>query len=251
VAVEHLSALGFRAETVQNGAEAVVAVFAKEYAAVLMDCQMPIMDGYGATREIRRRETDGCRVPIIAVTAHALVGERDNVLAAGMDDYIPKPVNAAELERALLQWIGPSTRRTTAVNPAVAEPMQVPANDTLISVATLPDLEPNAALRPRLVELFLLYAPEQLVELLAQVRARDAERARAVAHKLKGGLYAVRGAPLADELETLRRELAAGAWDDVDVRLNQIEARLSALAMALQLAAANAQQQTRESTGSS
>ncbi|MEY4578756.1 MAG: hypothetical protein RL701_3459 [Pseudomonadota bacterium] len=241
VAVEHLNALGFYAETVQNGAEAVAAVFAKEYAAVLMDCQMPTMDGYTAAREIRRREPEGKRIPIIAVTAHALVGERENVLAAGMDDFLPKPVNALELERALLHWTGHVMRPDTPATPmdlAVAPTSSAPDQNLPLLTAHLADLDPQAELRPRLVELFLRQAPQQLDELLAQVRGRDAEQARALAHKLKGGLYAVSASPLADELEALRRELVASSWNDADARAERLEARFLTLREGLQQAAA-------------
>lgn len=102
----YLEELGFSSHVVTNGGEAVSAVASQEYALVLMDCQMPEMDGFSATRAIRQSEAGtGARIPIIAVTAHAMKGDRENCLAAGMDDYISKPIEPGELKSLLEKWL--------------------------------------------------------------------------------------------------------------------------------------------------
>jgi CheY-like chemotaxis protein len=97
--------LGYRADLVGTGTAAVVAHKARRYSAILMDCQMPEMDGYEATRLIRAQEGDSARIPIIALTAHAMKGDRENCLVAGMDDYLPKPLKVQDLASALARWI--------------------------------------------------------------------------------------------------------------------------------------------------
>ncbi len=100
-----LQDLGFAAHTVANGSEAVAAASRTRYALILMDCQMPVMDGYEATGFIRKAEAlSGTHTPIMALTAHATEGDRDKCIGAGMDDYISKPVSRAKLREVLERW---------------------------------------------------------------------------------------------------------------------------------------------------
>jgi signal transduction histidine kinase/DNA-binding response OmpR family regulator len=108
VAVRMLERIGLRADVAANGLEGVLMVAALPYDVVFMDCQMPEMDGFAATREIRAAEKAGQRVPIIAMTAEALTGAREQCLEAGMDDYISKPVKLEDLSTAIRKWIKPA-----------------------------------------------------------------------------------------------------------------------------------------------
>jgi signal transduction histidine kinase/CheY-like chemotaxis protein len=109
VAVRMLEKFGLRADVARNGQEVVRMLRILPYDAVFMDCQMPEMDGYEAAREIRRREKPGQHIAIIAMTAEALAGAREQCFSAGMDDYIAKPVMLQDLSRAIEKWLLPGT----------------------------------------------------------------------------------------------------------------------------------------------
>jgi CheY-like chemotaxis protein len=98
--------LGFETDVVNNGEEALAALERLAYTLVLMDCQMPRMDGYEATRELRRREPTGQHTPVIAMTANAFASDREACMGAGMDDFLAKPVNLRALAAILDRWSG-------------------------------------------------------------------------------------------------------------------------------------------------
>jgi CheY-like chemotaxis protein/HPt (histidine-containing phosphotransfer) domain-containing protein len=225
LAVEQLEGLGYRVDVAADGQQAVEKVKSCDYAAVLMDCQMPVMDGYTATRVIRDWEGTRRHTPIIALTAHALVGERDKVVAAGMDDYLAKPVRTQTLERVLQQVIE-STRLLRAASPDAAE---VPPSL----------LDPNVDRSPRLMELFIERVPETLRELDAAVHARHADDIRSKAHKLKGSCLALGAEAMAADAEALEHRAKAGEISDCDVRADRLRAQYTEVAAALraQLAA--------------
>ena len=106
VASRMIEKLGHPVDVVSNGSEVLVAMEQKEYSLVLMDCQMPVMDGFKATAEIRKREAGtSFHLPVIAMTAHAMKGDRERCINAGMDDYLTKPVNPEELAAVVQRWL--------------------------------------------------------------------------------------------------------------------------------------------------
>jgi CheY-like chemotaxis protein/HPt (histidine-containing phosphotransfer) domain-containing protein len=232
VAAGMLKKLGFRVDVAANGAEAVDALSRRHYGAVLMDCQMPVLDGYEATEEIRRREDSGTHVPIIAMTAGALDTDRDRCLAAGMDDYITKPVKAERLAEALAHWTGDPNR-------GVGEPSNAGA-----TVAVEPDLMTRWAELAEMVgaettvgyvRMFLEDATAQLAALREALKAEDFETISRLSHSLKGSaatLGAGRVASLCTSIGAAasrqdRTELSA-ALSLLDIELAGIPEALSA-----------------------
>ena len=139
IAVRLLQRLGLRADVVNNGREAVEALERVPYDVVLMDCQMPEMDGFEATVEIRTRENGKRRTPICALTANAMVGDRERCIAAGMDDYVSKPVALHDLRGALHRLIGYQPP-PELVKPAIPAPLsETPAPEAAERVAVSPE----------------------------------------------------------------------------------------------------------------
>jgi CheY-like chemotaxis protein len=125
VAARSLERCGCRVEVVGDGREALKALGARRYDAVLMDCQMPDMDGYQATAELRRRESGARRTPVIAMTAHAMDGDRKRCLDAGMDDYISKPMSFNSLSAVLARWIPAAPADAVSDAPRAPKPSAV------------------------------------------------------------------------------------------------------------------------------
>jgi CheY-like chemotaxis protein len=182
-----LEALGYATETAENGRQAVEAVARGSYDLVLMDCHMPEMDGFAATAEIRRREgVGGRRTPIVALTANALSGDAERCLAAGMDDYVAKPVTAERLAAVVAHWSAPSAAEPAgAMAPAPPEDTD-PVLDRSV-LATLQELKRGQSrLLPHLIRLYLQEAPAQLAALQEAVAQGDSGRVEDLAHGLKG-----------------------------------------------------------------
>ena len=181
-----LGRLGLAAQAVSDGAQAIQALQSKKYDLVLMDCQMPEVDGYEATRRIRNPATGALnpRVPIVAVTANAMPGDREKCLRCGMDDYLAKPIEPDALAQVLAKWLGRPNLKETGSPLKKAAPS---AGDNVFNRAgLLKRLAGNQGLAERLVKEFLDDTPSQLCILRKQLEDGDATGARRQAHKLKG-----------------------------------------------------------------
>ena len=206
VAVNILRRRGYRVDVVTHGAEAVDALRRETYAAVLMDCQMPVLDGYEATAEIRRLEGDARRTPIIAMTAHAMEGDRERCLEAGMDDYLSKPLHADNLDAVLRRWI-------TATRPTVMDRSVLKALARAVG---------DEAIVDEICDLFLSEAGPRLASMQDAAAAGDAEQLRICAHTLKGSaanVGAIMISSTAAEIETLA---VAGDLDAVELWLTRL-----------------------------
>ena len=179
VAAGMLENLGYRSESAVNGLLALEAVAETTYAAVLMDCQMPVMDGLTATQEIRRREAgSGGRMPIIALTANAMEANRERCLAAGMDDFLPKPFTQAQLAAVLGRWAPWRTRLGTSSALAAASALLRRRRAMDIAVIDTEVLRNIAALgRPALlgslIDLYLEHSRPLLETIESAIRGRE------------------------------------------------------------------------------
>ncbi|HEY3498594.1 MAG TPA: response regulator [Polyangiaceae bacterium] len=214
-----LGSLGYAFDLADNGAEALRALEQKDYSLVLMDCQMPELDGYEATRRLRRSERDANqpRTPIIAVTAHALADEREKVLQAGMDDFLTKPIQVAALRQTLGKWI-PRVRRFVAAAPAkeaAASAPATPAGGTTPAALApgtegSPLLDPSTPRSDRMWELFVQHSRDDIEFIEEAAAVGDAESLRLRAHRLKGSAYAFGARRLGDKSAEIEKLAIAG-----------------------------------------
>ncbi len=210
VCLEMLEELGLEVYIVSEGREALEVVAETSFALVLMDCQMPGMDGYQTTRAIRERERADEHLPIIACTAHALEEERQRVREAGMDGFLAKPLEPTALRRELSKWLSvrefadvvspPSVEATTPE--AVVEPDRPAVS--LAEPTDLEELDGNRAPSARVLSLFIEKAPGDLARLRQAADDGNASEVKALAHKLKGSAGSIGARRLAEVCNRLQ-----------------------------------------------
>ncbi len=217
VALGILESLGYPADVVGDGLAALSILSRNRYAAVLTDCNLPELDGYELTRLIRAPHTDVLEhaVPVIAMTAHALAGDREKCLMAGMDEYVSKPVNPRALEAVLdrLTGVDASTAVPKAAAPApevVAPKIQPVANSpTFDREEFLDRVMGNEDIAQRVADRFLTDMPAQLAALSCAMEGADAHSAHAIAHSIKGAaanVSAISLSRITAALETAARD---------------------------------------------
>jgi CheY-like chemotaxis protein len=225
VAIRILGKLGVRADTAANGLEALEAIERVPYDAVLMDVQMPEMDGFEATAELRRREAaSGRHTPVIAMTAHAMEGDRARCLAAGMDDYLTKPIRAQALAVVLLCW---SVGRSEA--PA-ADPTGEAAEDDDFDLQQFEEACSGDAVFGRaLVDEYLATVPELFRQAREAEAAADLPRLGAAAHSLAGGSSMLGARRLARTCQEVQHHAEEGDRAGAHRALTRAERDLEAL----------------------
>jgi two-component system sensor histidine kinase/response regulator len=205
VAVGMLESLGCVAHAAENGWLALEAMNNDAYDAVLMDCQMPVMDGLTATAELRRREQNsgGARVPIIALTANAMEGDRERCLAAGMDDFLSKPFSQQQLAALLKRWLALHVNPQSERREAPLLPLIDPG--VLRNIAALA----RPALLDSMIELYMQHSPPLITAIEEAAASGQVEALRVALHTFKSStanLGGMRLATLTKECEGLVRE---------------------------------------------
>ncbi len=233
VALYMLQKLALQAESAGNGREALEALAKSRYDLVLMDCQMPELDGFEATAAIRRREraAHAKRMPIIAMTANAMHGDREKCLAAGMDDYLMKPLELGDLESALKLWLPHTIFR--GIQPAESRsPLvgQMEDNPQYTATETPPvDLEhlygtfnQDRKIVEELLALYLDTTPSLLERLKTAIELKDVAGAK-TAHELKGASTYIAARKMADLAREAEQAIRNGAWEQAGEYMEQME----------------------------
>ncbi|MGV6827514.1 MAG: ATP-binding protein [bacterium] len=204
VAQTLVSKLGYEVDTANDGFEGVAAANQRHYQFILMDCQMPGMDGFEATRKIRQQEQDNDRhpVPIIAITANAMEGDRERCLEAGMDDYLAKPIKKDELAQKLQYWQQQRPAEAGGQNMHESTTAAIDLN----TISELKEIMEDAF--SELIATYLRDAPQRLLESRDAIKAGNVDALRDAAHTLKSSSANVGAHNLSSislELETLAR----------------------------------------------
>jgi len=240
VALGMLKNLGLRADAVADGAEAVSALGSIPYDLVLMDMRMPVMDGIAAARQIRdpRSAVLNHHIPIIALTANAMQSDRENCLAAGMNDFVPKPIVKAELRDALSKWLRTDE---TAISFVTEQPASSSsAEDTAVvfdRAGVLDRLEGDIELASIVFEAFLEDIPNQIQALKGFVTSGDTAASARLAHSIRGAAANVGGDRLRNLAAEMEKAADAGDLHFVAVRMAELEDQFGRLREAINASA--------------
>ena len=229
LALRLLEKMGYRADVAGNGIEALEALERQTYDLVLMDVQMPEMDGVEATARILERWPDGQRPRIVAMTAEAMHGDREGFLAAGMDDYVAKPIRTHDLIAAIKRT--PSRAGATAPLPATGEPSA--AVDATVLARLTESMGGDEDFVAELIERFVADSPELVASARRGLEAGDPGEVRRAAHTLKSNAATFGAHGLADRSRGLEEAARAGVLEDGPAQIDAIDAELERVHAAL------------------
>jgi signal transduction histidine kinase/DNA-binding response OmpR family regulator len=246
VALEILQSFQCEVTVASDGVEAVDCIRNRLFDLVMMDCQMPRMDGFTATREIRKFEDGGKRIPIIAMTAHAMKGDRERCLQAGMDDYLSKPIDPESVLEVLRRWLPkaagdappPDSRQAFGPPPALSAP-SAPSED----LDQLPVFDLKQAMWvtggkmrmfKRVSMVFLQHMPDRVQELALAVNHEDTAEVSRLAHSIYGATASIGGRRLCQVAQELEQIARNGRLDDSQSLFESIQREFTQLQQALQ-----------------
>jgi CheY-like chemotaxis protein len=210
---------------VSSGVEAIETIRRRAYDLILLDCQMPDIDGYDVARSIRRMESDKRRVPIVAMTAHAVDGERQKCINAGMDDYLTKPVSTQRLSTVLARWLG--TREAEVVD-----------NEKVTALQQL--ARANPSFMRDITGLFREDAVLRLHELRDSIRTANSEALARAAHSLKSSSGNIGAARMYSLCATIESNANQGNLEGLAEMVEQLSTELDLALKALGQSAGSA-----------
>ncbi len=212
VACIMLESIGCEVEIAENGSEAVDALAAKQFDLIFMDCQMPVMDGFEATRTIRSQSSQN-NIPVVALTANAMERDRELCIASGMDDYLSKPVKQNELQSTLEKWLYQrpvaNTNNSPPPTPKEAlETMNFEFDESALDAIKALQRPGKPDILARIVNMYLEKTPELITDIEQGVAANDAARVKMAAHTLKSSSAYLGATTLAAQCNTLEAKAA-------------------------------------------
>ena len=225
VAQQILSDAGIRVDIASNGAMALAKIAVNDYDGVLMDCQMPVMDGYDATRKLRE-DARHAALPVIAMTANAMVGDKEKCLGAGMNDFIAKPIDVAQLFTTLARWVHVKNPQV----PVLAAPVQeesLPPIAGLKMEAALMRVGGNVKLMRKLLVRFVETQIDVMQRIGSAIENNDLAAATREAHTLKGLAGNIGASGVADCAAKLEQMLGQGVVDGRDAALGALGMELN------------------------
>lgn len=231
VILNQLQMLGYEADCVDNGKNAIAQLSQQNYDIVLMDCQMPVLDGYEATKELRRREGSQQHTVVIALTAHALPTDREKCLAAGMDDYLSKPTDQEALGAAIERWTKhiakPKIAKTESEVKNIPQPPRLSRDETPLDLERLNSISRGkVAIQQRLVQAFVENAQPGLEQMRLALQSNDFVTIEQQAHRIKGASANVGVLLMPDIAAQLERQAREKTLDGATEQLEALERQL-------------------------